>query len=39
MENEAKKCYVCLEIPKDPVYPAGCDHALCKNHLTVKFKN
>ena len=39
MDNEIQKCYICLENPKDPVYPGGCEHPLCKSHLTVKLKN
>ena len=33
--NDIQKCYICLELPKDPIYPGGCNHALCKKHLRV----
>ena len=29
-------CYICLEIPKKPIYPSGCTHPLCRRHLKVK---
>ena len=39
-EKETQKCYICLDIPVDPIYPGGCTHALCKSHLKVhKNKN
>ena len=39
-EKESQKCYICLELPVDPIYPGGCTHALCKSHLKVhKNKN
>ena len=28
-------CYICMEIPLSPIYPAGCTHCFCKNHLKV----
>ena len=34
-EKEVQKCYICLELPLDPIYPGGCTHALCKSHLKV----
>jgi len=37
MKNDEKdNCYICLEKVKDPIYPAGCTHALCRKHLKVK---
>ena len=33
--KEIQKCYICLELPVDPIYPGGCTHALCKSHLKV----
>ena len=39
-EKETQKCYICLDIPVEPIYPGGCTHALCKSHLKVhKIKN
>jgi hypothetical protein len=37
-EKETQKCYICLDIPVDPIYPGGCTHALCKSHLKVHKK-
>lgn len=34
-EKEVQKCYICLELPSEPIYPGGCTHALCKSHLKV----
>jgi len=34
--DEKDNCYICLEKVKDPIYPAGCTHALCRKHLKVK---
>lgn len=40
MNNEKQNCYICLESPVEPIYPAGCTHPLCKKHLKVKkYKN
>ena len=33
--NDIQKCYVCLDIPQEPIYPGGCTHVLCKKHLRV----
>ena len=30
------RCYICLENLKDPIYPSGCTHGICKYHLKVK---
>ena len=35
MSERKLVCYICLEKLKDPVYPAGCTHGLCKEHLKV----
>jgi len=35
MTKEEDKCYICLEKVKEPIYPAGCTHALCGKHLKV----
>ena len=34
-ETQQQKCYICLELPVDPIYPAGCTHGLCRAHLKV----
>jgi hypothetical protein len=33
--KDIQKCYICLDIPQEPIYPAGCIHGLCKKHLNV----
>ena len=38
-EPEEQKCYICLEVPVDPIYPGGCIHGLCKAHLKVHIKS
>ena len=35
MEGEKNNCYICMDKPQDPIYPAGCTHPFCKNHLKV----
>ena len=34
-ETQQQKCYICLELPVNPIYPAGCTHGLCRAHLKV----
>ena len=34
-KSNADNCYICLEKIKNPVYPAGCNHGFCKEHLKV----
>ena len=34
-ETQQQKCYICLELPVDPIYPGGCTHGLCRAHLKV----
>ena len=35
MADKKNICYICMDIPLEPIYPAGCSHAFCKNHLKV----
>ena len=40
MEDVKNKCYICIENPKEPIYPAGCTHPFCKKHLKARqYKN
>ena len=34
-EKEIQKCYICLDDPQSPIYPAGCTHVFCRKHLRV----
>ncbi len=26
-------CYICMEKPKNPIFPSGCHHSICSEHL------
>ena len=38
-DKKKNKCYICMEIPLVPIYPAGCTHCFCKKHLKVNIFN
>ena len=34
-KSNANYCYICIGKINNPVYPAGCNHGFCKEHLKV----
>ena len=39
MEEKNNICYICIGNIKEPIYPSGCIHGFCKEHLKVNIKN
>ena len=35
MSKEKNVCYICMDTLKEPIYPSGCDHGICRKHLKV----
>ena len=35
MSKEKNVCYICMDTLKEPIYPSGCDHGICRKHLKI----